>query len=91
VLSRELLTVIRNYNLFFFLAKMLIAEINFYRGPYNSNNSGGGEAVDLTLSRVNAMSALLDLQPKDDLATAMTLLGKDPRIRNNPIKLNDWY
>jgi hypothetical protein len=59
---------------------MLIAEIQWYRGPYNSSSGGGGGsgegvAADLNLSRVSAMASLLELQPKDDLTTAMVLLG----------------
>ena len=51
----------------------MIAEIQWYRGPY----SGGSEGtVNLDHSRVSAATALLAINPSDDVTTAMVLLGR---------------
>ena len=59
-------------------AKLLIAEIQWYRGPYSGGGAGGGEGPppDLNQSRVSAMAGILEVQPKDDIIKAMVLLGR---------------
>jgi hypothetical protein len=62
---------------FFGSGRLLKAEIDWYRGPYNSSSISSGETPgDLTESRVSAMAALLEIQPDHQLNTAIVLLGR---------------
>ena len=75
------------HQVFFVSAKMLKAEIQWYRGPYSTSSSSppasastapppAASPLDLTPSRVSAMTALLNLEPDSNLNTAMVLLGR---------------